>query len=469
MTRRMRTVALAVAALTAVLAFAGSAQAFTTPPVWQCRASAVYASVAGQNRVEPIVANGNINTAEGRSPDRAQCVSSEAGAGNAVTQIGVPQDLLAARTARAVTTIEPELGRAIDQRVAAVAGVEDLTLQLPQGGTVVLGVAVANSMATASCAGGVPQLQGTSQVTGITLGGQTVSADALLVALQNALAPLGALVDIKVNEQVRDAGSLTVRALHIRVLRDQASPLLDVVVAESKVGFSGPVCDPNQQNDGSGSGSGDGDGFGQCPDGSTFDAGRRRCVIVRGSGDSQTVIIVGRAFEGPGGGRVVPLNELPRSLRRSVCARVPGPAFAIVGTNRADRITGTNRTDRIFTLGGNDRVEGGRGDDCVKGGTGRDVLSGALGRDRLYGESGKDSLIGGSNADVLSAGSGNDTINGGFGRDRISGGSGRDFINAATAGPAKRSINCGSGSDKVRINRNERRRVRGCEVVYVIR
>ena len=62
-------------------------QAFTTPPVWQCRASATFASVAGKNRVEPIVANGNINTANGASPDRAQCVDSETGAGNTATQL----------------------------------------------------------------------------------------------------------------------------------------------------------------------------------------------------------------------------------------------------------------------------------------------------------------------------------------------------------------------------------------------
>jgi Ca2+-binding RTX toxin-like protein len=66
----------------------------------------------------------------------------------------------------------------------------------------------------------------------------------------------------------------------------------------------------------------------------------------------------------------------------------------------------------------------------------------------------------------MSAGSGNDTINAAFGRDRALGGSGRDFINIATAGPAA-SANCGGGADKVRINKNERQKVRGCEVVYI--
>lgn len=50
----------------------------------------------------------------------------------------------------------------------------------------------------------------------------------------------------------------------------------------------------------------------------------------------------------------------------------------------------------------------------------------------------------------------------------VFGGSGVDFINVATAGKPAR-VNCGSGRDKVRINRNEIRRVRECESVIVFR
>jgi Ca2+-binding RTX toxin-like protein len=86
----------------------------------------------------------------------------------------------------------------------------------------------------------------------------------------------------------------------------------------------------------------------------------------------------------------------------------------------------------------------------------------------MYGSTGKDHLNGGPGTDYLSAGSGNDTINAAFGRDRAIGGSGIDFINIATAGPAA-SADCGSGRDKVRINRNESKKIRGCETVYVFR
>ena len=48
------------------------------------------------------------------------------------------------------------------------------------------------------------------------------------------------------------------------------------------------------------------------------------------------------------------------------------------------------------------------------------------------------------------------------------GGSGRDAINVATAGPRAR-VSCGTGRDRVRLNNREKRRMRGCEVRYVLR
>ncbi len=48
------------------------------------------------------------------------------------------------------------------------------------------------------------------------------------------------------------------------------------------------------------------------------------------------------------------------------------------------------------------------------------------------------------------------------------GGSGVDFINIASAGPAA-SANCGPGRDKVRINRNEKKKIKNCETVYTFK
>ncbi len=461
MTRRLLVV-LATAA--GMLIVVPGASAFTTLPVWQCRGSAAFTSVAGQNRVEPIVANGNINTANGVSPDRAQCVDSETGAGNTPTQLGIDPAFAGAVTGKASTAIEPDLGRAIDQTAAAEGRVEDLTLLLGAGGPT-LGVGAANSVVFGRCVAGntAPQFAGDSRVADITLGGTPIPLDRLLTELTNALNPiLGAVVEIRVDEEIRTPDSLTINALHVIVLRGE-TPLVDLVVGQAKVGANGPVCDPNQQNDGSGN------GLGQvCATGSVLDVARNLCVIPAGTaGSGLGEIIIGRPFQGPSGGSVLPIDVARRRHGNSPCLGGGGaPRYAIVGTNRGDRITGTNIADRIIGLGGNDRLDGGRGNDCIEGRTGGDNISGALGNDKLYGASGKDHLNGGPGTDYMSAGSGNDSINGAFGRDTALGGAGRDFINVATAGPAAR-VNCGSGNDVARINNNERRRVRGCERVAV--
>jgi hypothetical protein len=461
-----RKLLVALSAAFGSLALVPSADAFTTIPVWQCRASPVYASVNDGNRVEPLAANGNINTAKGASPDHAQCAESETGLGNTATQLGIPQDFLGARTASAITTIKPELGRAIDQTVTSNAKVENLTLQLPQGGSITIGVNAASSSVTGSCVKGstTPKLTGTSQVVGLTLGGTPIDLDPLVKALDNLLQPLNAVVDIIPNEEIRTGTSLTRRALHIKVLTASGgTSLVDAVLAESKVGTNGPVCDEKQQNDGSG------DKVPPvCPKGSQLDSARNLCIIPAGTGGSRLgEIIVGKPFQGPSGGTVLPLDVARKRFGRSPCLSGSGrPKFAIVGTNRADRITGTNIADRIIGLGGGDKLDGGRGNDCIEGRSGGDNMSGGLGDDRIYGSTGNDHLNGGPGTDYLSAGAGNDTINAAFGRDKTFGGSGRDFINIATAGPPA-SADCGPGPDVARINRNEIKRVRNCERVAV--
>ncbi|MGI9100619.1 MAG: hypothetical protein ACR2H2_19375 [Solirubrobacteraceae bacterium] len=453
----------ALSAVVGTLVLAPSAGAFTTPPVWKCRASPVYASINDGNRVEPIVANGQINTANGASSENAQCVSAEAGLGNTATQIGISQDFIAARTAGAVTTITPEVGRAIDQKVTSEAKVENLTIQLPQGGKVTIGVNVASSRATGTCVKGskTPKLDATSQVAGLTLNGEPIDLDPLVKALDDLLQPLNPIIDIIPNEEIRTADSITRRALHIKILTaSSGTSLVDAVLAESKVGGNGPICDESKQNDGSSIPK-------ACPKGSTYVVDRNLCIIPASSGSKFGEIIVGPPFAGPSGGIVIPLDLARRRYGRTPCLSGNGrPLFAIVGTNRADRITGTNVADRIIGLGGNDKLDGGRGNDCIEGRTGGDNMSGGLGNDKIYGSIGNDHLNGGPGTDYLSAGAGNDTVNAAFGRDRVLGGPGRDFINIATAGPPA-SADCGPGNDVARINRNERKRVRNCERVAI--
>lgn len=448
----------AVAVAFGILLFAPAAEALTKAPVWKCRATSNWVSVNGGPRVEATVANGLPGRLDRPGTENAQCANAETGAGNLLQPLGIPGQSLAASTASAITNISPELGRAIDQRVGAIGQVEGLTL----GDLLALGVATATATGTCTPGSIVPVLSGTSN--GATLLGGNL--DGLLSALAALLSGVLGPDTVTVNEQVRNGNSLTQRALHIKLLGAGGTPVLEIVLGEAKVGFDGPVCDPDQQ--------GDFPPVRPCPVGSEYIPSRNLCIIRQTSNETRFgvcvtkygEIIVGPPFAGPSGGIVLPIDCARRELGDKVCLRGNAdPKFAIIGTNRADRITGTNRADRILSLGGKDNVGGGRGNDCMQGGTAGDSLSGGLGRDRVYGESGGDHLNGGPATDLLSAGTGHDTINAAFGRDRALGGSGRDFINIATAGPPA-SANCGSGRDKVRFNLNERNRVRNCEVRY---
>jgi len=469
-------------AVSALLLVPAASSAYTASPLWKCRASALWTSLNGANRVEPIVANGNPSTANNKSPDRAQCASEEAGADNLATPVfGLPTTLVSAQTASAKTTIEPELGLAIDQKVNATSRVEKL--QLPLGGTtVVIGAGAANTTVTGSCVNGAPKLEGTSSMADLTLGGTPISLNDLLAGLQQALEPLGVLVEVKFNEQIRDATSLTVRAAHIKVLgAGRPTPLLEAVIAESKVDTEQFTCDPNKQIP----------GFdGQiCPTGSTFDTMTGFCIITRETGGPNggpLLIVVGRPFQGPSGGTVIPLGEARDRFGNKTCLLGRGPQYAVIGTNRKDRITGTNGRDRILGLGGNDSLDGGRGADCIDGGSGHDRIAGGIGSDRIIGDGGNDTLRGdldndtvsggngndkingGAGADRLSGGAGNDIISGHFGADRVDAGAGNDIINIAVQGP-RAIANCGPGRDRIRLNGKERRSIRGCEVVYVLK
>ena len=97
--------------------------------------------------------------------------------------------------------------------------------------------------------------------------GTPLPLDSLVDELTKILNPLlGALVEIKVDERIQTADSLTINALHIKVIKGAGPPLIDLVVGQAKVGTNGDVCDPSKQNDGSG------DPIGQvCPPGSTLD------------------------------------------------------------------------------------------------------------------------------------------------------------------------------------------------------
>ncbi|MGZ5321266.1 MAG: calcium-binding protein [Solirubrobacterales bacterium] len=452
--RRVLTAALCCGTALACAAPAGAA---APDQLWNCRASSAYTAMPGQDRNEPTVANGSARTSV-ESPDRGRCADDDARPVSA----GQGLDL---QGPTAATKIDPDAGLAVDQHITASSHANEASRA---DGTFVLVARGASAQAAAACSGTTAVLSGSSSVDDVIVNGQPV-ADTTQV--QELTLPNNEVVRIHYNEQTRTGGTLIVRAIHAEFFNQAGQVVRETVVAEAKLSGGSEVCDRAAQTGGDGPiGSQDGR---PCPQGSEYDPAGNVCIITRErdgnlANGRETVVVIGRPFESPSGGRVALPTEAPRSVRNSPCLKGKHVKYIVIGTNRVDKITGTNKSDAIFALGGNDQVGGGRGNDCIEGGTGGDRLSGSLGVDRLIGGRGGDNLNGGSQNDRLDGGAGNDTINAAFGRDRISGGAGNDEINVATAGPAAR-VNCGSGRDKVRSNTNERRRLRGCETRYSIR
>jgi hemolysin type calcium-binding protein len=454
--RRMATGLLC--ALGAGLATAGPASAGVADQMWNCRASASYTDTPGQDRNEPVVANGSSRTSV-ESPDRARCADDEA----RPVAAGQGLDL---QGPTASTSIDPDSGLAVDQRVVARSAVNDAT---SSSGGFVLVARVANAEATASCTGSTPTLAGSSRVERVLVNGEEVDPSAAQEAVYNL--PTGEVVKVYFNRQTRTGSSLIQRAVHMEYYNQAGELVRETAIAESKVSGGSEVCNRAAQEDADG---GDGNGNAEpCITGAEYDALHNLCIITRERDNNlangrETVAIVGRPFEGPSGGRVAPPNEAPKSARKSRCVKGKNLKFLILGSKKADRITGSNRSDVIFTFGGNDQISSGRGNDCIVGGKGSDRLTGGLGKDTILGGKGRDNLNGSTGADRMWGGAGNDTLNAAYGRDKVKGGGGNDAINVATAGPAAR-VNCGKGKDVVRSNMNERRRIRGCERRYSIR
>jgi hypothetical protein len=258
------------AVLVAVLASAALAGAAQAQPSWQCSASAVSNSLAGNPAANPVTASAN------------PCVSNATGLDSLPSPLGLPPGALTARTSSATTIATPGDEIPARQGVGSVGRVENLSIQLPPGsGTTALGVRAANAQASGICIAGSPVLDGSSEATGLTIGGQEVPIEQAAQQLSQQLAPLGDVVDLKLNEQVRTGSALTVNALHLKVLSAAGTPVLDVIAGQAQTGFAGTVCDPRGQTPvGGGSGSGNGNGSG-----SANSAGSRTLMAngVRGS------------------------------------------------------------------------------------------------------------------------------------------------------------------------------------------
>jgi Ca2+-binding RTX toxin-like protein len=420
------------------LALSGTAHAQSAT---SCRASAARATVGATVLAEPITANSSA------SP----CTTQQGELAGIAPLGGLTVSLPKASTRRD------------DGVIAAAASVAGVRL----GGAVPISVGAVDVTQVSACQDGRTVTFGSSSVDALTVGGTPVSivGDRTL-----DLSLLG--VRIRTNQLVGDTRqALVLDVAGTQVVLGEATASGDACAAAGVGGQSG--------SEGSGGSGGSGGGGATstqiCPDGARYRVADNVCVIdvTSASGVVERTIVVGRPYSGPDGGTLLSLSAARAlvaagKLADSACLRGKGPDYVVVGGAGPDRITGSNGDDRILGVGGADRIGGGRGDDCIDGGTRSDVLSGSEGADRLHGAAGNDHLDGGTGKDTLSAGAGNDTVNTAFGSDTVSGGPGRDAINAATAGPAAR-ISGGSGRDTARVNRNERRRIRGVEVVHFVR
>src|SRR3954466_10424042 len=130
----------------AVLLCAVPSVASAADAAWTCRASAAYLASPAQDRIEPLVANGNTATAS-QSADRERCADDDAGAG-AVSTGGITQ-----RNPFAQTTIDPGNDEPAAQTVTAAAGADSTAIQ---AGSFALTAAVARADASATCVGSQP-------------------------------------------------------------------------------------------------------------------------------------------------------------------------------------------------------------------------------------------------------------------------------------------------------------------------
>jgi hypothetical protein len=255
--------------LVALLASAALAAAAQAQPSWQCSASAVSNSLVGNAPANPVTSSAN------------PCVSNATGLDSLPSPLGLPPGGLTAKTSSATTIATPGDEIPARQGVGAVGRVENLSIELPPGsGTTALGVRAANAQTSGICIAGSPVLDGSSEATGITIGGQEVPIEQAAQQLAQGLAPLGDVVDLKFNEQVRTGSSLTINAIHLKVLSAAGTPVLDVIAGQAQTGFAGNICDPKGQVP-VGGGNGNGNGSGS----SANSAGSRTLMAngVRGS------------------------------------------------------------------------------------------------------------------------------------------------------------------------------------------
>ncbi|MHB8658390.1 MAG: choice-of-anchor P family protein [Solirubrobacteraceae bacterium] len=415
----------AVTALVALTCVA-SAGAASTP--FGCRASLARVSLGSSTILEPLVAN----------KATAPCTTLSDGL-NSLSIPSAGKLILSAGPAAVYTfdsSSQPTITGTVAPGATALSTVNGVTIPTSGGSIVIVGPV--STQASYACMNGSVMAASSSTLTALYVNGQKIS----LAPDQGETIKLGGGSYVAINEKLQTATSLAERLLDVHLSDGD-----DIVVGEAKV--TQVRADPCASSNSNGNSNTTPPAINPCPPGSMLNIAAQLCEIVLPNG---TVIIISRPFQGPTGGEVLALS-VARKLYRSPCLYGKGPNYAIVGTNKADRITGTSRSERILALAGDDRVAGQGGDDCIDGGPGDDRIWGGNGNDRVFGGPGDDRISvqngdayvdGGSGNDKIFLGNGNDRVFGGPGNDRISVGRGNDYINGGTGND---TISAGDGND----------------------
>jgi Ca2+-binding RTX toxin-like protein len=127
------------------------------------------------------------------------------------------------------------------------------------------------------------------------------------------------------------------------------------------------------------------------------------------------------------------------------------------GTKGNDNLIGKGGNDKLLALAGNDTLLGGPGKDTVNGGSlarpfggdknlvggpGNDLVQGGLDSDNVVGQEGNDLLVDGDNGDISTPQ-----------KDNLASGDGNDVIGSINKPADVDVIVCGSGFDRVLVDR----------------
>ena len=196
-------------------------------PAWQCSASAVSNSLAGNPPANPVTASGT------------PCVSSATGLDSLPSPLGLPPGTPSRRAPSSATTVASPGGR--DRR--APGRRRHRPRREPRRPASARARAPRRSASAPPtrrpprvCVAGSPVLDGSSEATGRhhRRPGGPDRAGRAATRRSSSRRSGCRLVDLKFDEQIRTGGSLAVNALHLKVLSAAGTPLLDVIAGAAQ-------------------------------------------------------------------------------------------------------------------------------------------------------------------------------------------------------------------------------------------